>query len=176
LFYNPNAMNILDIILAIPLLYLIFKGWKRGLVREVSTLAGLLVGIWATVHYSGQVAVLIGLKSESAILIAFIVTFLGVLVLTYLLGHCIEGLMKAVKLSIFNRIAGALLGMAKGLCILAVLLSYLTMIDSKEKVLTPKTKERSILYRPVHDVGSRMTASLKHYIETHKEEWKEAVK
>lgn len=169
-------MTLLDIILAIPLLYLVFKGWKRGLVREISTLAGLLVGIWATVHLSGQVAVLIGLKSENAVLIAFIVTFVGVLVLTYLLGHSIEGLMKAAKLSIINRLAGALLGMAKALCILAVLLSYLTMIDSKEWVLKPETKEESILYKPVYTVGNQLTATLKQFIEEHKEDWKEVVK
>ena len=36
---------ILDLILAAPMVWLIVKGWKRGLVREVATLVGVLVGI-----------------------------------------------------------------------------------------------------------------------------------
>lgn len=168
-------MNILDILLAIPLLFLIFMGWKKGLVREIATLAGVLVGVWASTHLSQLVAPLLGLKGESAVLIAFIVTFLVALVLTYLLGRCVEGLMKAAKLSILNRLAGALLGAAEALCVLAVLLNFLVMIDSNEAILKKEVKEKSVLYKPVYTTGNQLTTQLKTYIDEHKEEWKEAV-
>ena len=163
-------MTVLDILLGLPLLFLIFMGWKKGLVREVATLAGVLVGIWASVHLSQQVAPLLGLDGESAVLIAFIVTFLVALVLTYLLGRCIEGLMKAAKLSVLNRLSGALLGAAEALCILAVLLNFLVMIDGNEMILKPATKERSVLYKPVY------TTDLKDYIMENKDSLKEVVK
>lgn len=169
-------MTLLDILLAIPLLFLIFVGWKKGLVREIATLAGVLLGIWASVHLSKQVAPLLGIDGESAVLIAFIVTFLVALVLTYLLGRCIEGLMKAAKLSFINRLAGALLGAAEALCILAVLLNFMVMIDSNEMIIKPGTKEKSVLYRPVYSTGNRLTTQLKDYISCHKDEWKEAMK
>lgn len=169
-------MKLLDILLAIPLLFFIYKGWKKGLVREVATLVGLLAGIWACVHLSQEVAEWLQLDSENAVLIAFIVTFIAVLVLTYLLGRCVEGLLKAAKLSLANRLAGALLGMVKALCILAVLLNYIVMFDRQEVVLKPEVKESSMLYKPVYDVGNRLTASLKQFIDDHKEEWKEVVK
>ena len=169
-------MHLIDILLAIPLLLFIYKGWKKGLVREVATLVGLLAGIWACVHLSQQVAVWLNLDSENAILIAFIVTFVAVLVLTYLLGRCMEGLLKAAKLSLLNRLAGALLGAVKALCILAVLLNYVVMFDKQEVVIKPEAKENSLLYKPVYNVGNQLTASLKQFIDDHKEEWKEAVK
>lgn len=151
-------------------------GWKKGLVREVATLAGVLVGLWASLHLSQRVAPLLGLDGESAVLIAFIVTFLVALVLTYLLGRCVEGLMKAAKLSLLNRLTGALLGAAKALCILAVLLNFLVMIDSKEMILKPSAKEKSLLYKPVFNTGNRLTTQLKTYIQEHKEEWKEVMR
>ena len=160
-------MTILDILLAIPLAWLVFKGWKRGLVREAATLAGVIAGIWASVHLSQWVAELIGLEGESAILIAFFITFVGAMVLAYLLGRSIEGLMKAAKLSLFNHIAGALLGMCKALCILAVILNGIVLIDKGEALITPETKERSILYHPVYATGNRLTESLKEFISTH---------
>ena len=169
-------MTLLDILLAIPLLFLIFLGWKKGLVREIATLAGVLVGLWASIHLSQRVAPLLGLDGESAVLISFIVTFLLALVLCYLLGRCVEGLMKAAKLSLVNRLAGALLGAVKALCILAVLLNFLVMIDSNEMILKPEVKEKSVLYKPVFNTGNRLTAQLKTYIEEHKEEWKEVVR
>ena len=169
-------MQLIDILLAIPLLFFIYKGWKKGLVREVATLVGLLAGIWACVHLSQQVAMWLNLDSENTILIAFIVTFVAVLVLTYLLGRCVEGLLKAAKLSLLNRLAGALLGTVKALCILAVLLNYVVMFDKQEVVIKPEAKENSLLYKPVYNVGNQLTASLKQFIDDHKEEWKEAVK
>lgn len=169
-------MTVLDIVLAIPMGWLIFRGWKKGLVREVATLAGILAGIWAAVHLSQWVIELLDLKGESAVIIAFFIAFVGALVLTYLLGRGIEGLMKAAKLSILNHIAGATLGMLKALCILAVLLSNIVILDSHEKLITPKMKEESLLYKPVYNTGSRLTDSLKQFIDEHKDEWKETVR
>lgn len=169
-------MTLLDILLVLPLLFFIFMGWKKGLVREVATLAGVLLGVWASVHLSQQVVPLLGLDGESAVLIAFIVTFLVALMLTYLLGRCIEGLMKAAKLSLINRMAGAVLGTVKALCILAVLLNFLVMIDSNEIILKPTVKEKSVLYQPVFSTGNRLTTHLKEYIVENKETLKEVVK
>lgn len=160
---------ILDLILAAPMVWLIVKGWKRGLVREVATLVGVLVGIWAAVHLSQWVASLLGLYGESAVLIAFFVTFVGALVLAYLLGRSVEGLMKAAKLSLANKISGATLGMVKALCILSVLLGAAVMLDKHEKLITPSVKEKSLLYKPVYVTGSRLTESLKQFIADHKD-------
>ena len=168
-------MNVLDIVLAVPMLWLVYRGWKRGLVREVATLVGVLAGIWAAVHLSQWISELLGLHGENSVIIAFFVAFVGALVLAYLLGRMVEGLMKAAKISIVNRIAGAALGLVKALCILAVLLNNVVMLDRHEVVITSKMKEKSILYKPVWNTGNRLTASLKQFIDEHKEEWKQAV-
>lgn len=165
----------IDIVLAIPIVYLTYKGWRRGLVREIATLAGVLAGIWASVHLSQEAAEAIGLEGEYAILAAFFVCFVGALVLAYLIGRLVEGLMKASHLSTVNRIAGAAVGMLKALCILAVVLNGIVMIDRKQVLLKPDMKERSILYKPVYNAGNELTSSLKEYIEEHGEEWKESL-
>ena len=151
--------------------YLIYKGWRWGLVREVATLVGVLAGIWAAVHLSQEVAGWIGLESENAVLIAFFVCFVGALVLAYLLGRMVEGLMKVAHLSFANRLLGAVLGMLKALCVLAVLLNGVEMIDKEEKVLKADLKADSLLYKPVHNTGNTLTASLKQFIADHKDEW-----
>lgn len=169
-------MNVLDIVLAIPMLWLVYRGWKRGLVREAATLIGVLAGIWAAVHLSQLICELLSLKGESSVIIAFFIAFVGALVLAWLLGRMVEGMMKAAHLSIINHIAGAALGLVKALCILAVLLSNVVLLDSHERVITPQTKEESRLYKPVYDTGNRLTASLRQFINDHKEEWEKVVK
>lgn len=174
-FFCCGEMNVLDLILAAPMVWLTVRGWRKGLVREVATLVGVLAGIWAAVHLSQAVSGLLGLEGESAVIIAFFITFVGALVLAYLLGRGIERLMKAAKAGLLNHIAGAALGLTKALCILAVLLGNIVALDRGERIVTHETKERSVLYKPVYDTGNRLTASLKEYIDAHKEEWRKEV-
>ena len=164
-------MNVLDIVLAIPMAWLVYKGWRRGLVREITTLLGVLAGIWAATHLSEWICETLDLEGESAIIIAFFIAFVGALVLAYLLGRMIEKMMKAAKIGLANHIGGATLGLVKALCILAVLLNNIVMLDKNERLITSKTKEESILYKPVWHTGNKLTAKLKDFIEEHKEDW-----
>lgn len=159
-------MTVLDIVLGVPMAWLMYRGWRRGLVREVATLAGVLAGIWAATHLSGWVCEVLGLNGENAVLIAFFVAFVGALVLSYLLGRGVEKLMKKAHIGLVNRIAGAALGLIKALCILAVLLNNVVMLDKHEKLITPKLKEESLLYRPVWNTGNRLTAEIKLKLES----------
>ncbi|MBR1550205.1 MAG: CvpA family protein [Bacteroidales bacterium] len=159
----------MDIILLIPIGWLVFLGWKKGIIREAATLAGIIAGIWAAVHLSQLVATLLGLTGESAILIAFFITFVGALVLTYLLGRGIERMVKSAHLSLANKITGAALGMGKALCIIAVILNGIVLLDKQEQIITAKTKADSILYKPVYSTGNLLISSLKDFIEEHQD-------
>lgn len=166
-------MTLLDIILAVPLCWLTFLGWKKGVVREAATLAGVVAGIWAAVHLSQLVATLLKLSGENAILIAFFITFVGVLILVYLLGRSLERMLKTAHLSLANKLAGSLLGMAKALCVLAVVLNGIVLIDKHESLITPAVKGKSILYKPVYSTGNMLVDSLKEFIEEEIKEVKE---
>lgn len=162
-------MTILDILLLIPLGWLVFLGWRKGVIREAATLAGIVAGIWAAVNLSKLVANLLGLTGTSSILIAFFITFVGALVLTYLLGRSIERLVKSAHLSLANKIGGATLGMTKALCILAVILNGIVLLDKNEELINRETREKSLLYTPVYKTGNLLISTLKDFIEEHKD-------
>lgn len=160
-------MTLLDILLAVPLAIFIFLGWKRGVVREAATLAGVLIGIWAAVHFSRLISSLLGLTGESAILIAFFIIFVGTLVLAFLLGRIADRVIKSLKMNLPNKIAGAALGMVKALCILSVLLNGIILIDKNETLISQETRAESLLYSPVYSTGNELISSLKEFIAEH---------
>ncbi len=45
-------MNWLDIVLAIPLLWFTYKGFRNGLIIELASLAALILGIFIALHFS----------------------------------------------------------------------------------------------------------------------------
>lgn len=161
-------MTILDIILAIPLCFFIYKGFRKGLVYELAALAGLVLGIFAAIHFSTFVSELLGLGGSTSVLVAFFITFVAVVVLSYFVGKFADSVMKMLKLNILNKLAGATFGMLKCVCILSVLLYYITYIDFEEKLLTAETKGNSILYKPVEKAGNMVIGQVKNYVEEHR--------
>ena len=153
--------------MVVPLAWFTYKGFKKGLVFELFALAGLLLGTWAAVHFSSFVAELIGIEGSSAILVAFFVTFIGVVVLSYFAGKLGNGILKVMKLDMLNKLLGALFGMLKCVCILSVLLYYVTVIDYKDKLITPQVKQHSLLYHPVESTGNLIIGGVKSYVATH---------
>lgn len=160
-------MTLLDLFLAVPIGILIYIGWKRGVVREAATLVGVLIGIWAAVHFSRLVATLFGLTGEHSILIAFFIIFIGALLLANLLGRTADKLVKALKMNMVNKIAGAALGMVKALCIISVFLNGIILYDTHDSLIPKEAQEKSLLYQPVYATGNELLSSLKEFIEEH---------
>ncbi len=163
-------MTFLDIIIGIPLVYFIYKGWKRGLIFEIATLLGIIAGCWAAIHLSTWVAESLHLEGEGSILVAFFITFVGAIVAAYFLGKAIEGLFKMVKAEFLNKLLGAVVGMLKCLIVISILLNFILLIDHNNVLITPKLQEESVLYKPTYKIGNKLSATLKTYIIEKREE------
>lgn len=160
-------MSTIDIILVIFLLYFAFKGFTSGFIISIATLIGLVLGFYAASHFSEFTSAWLqkdmGLKSGNIKLIAYIVTFVIVVVLIFLLGRFMTGVVKTVGLGIVNRLAGAILGIAKGMLIASFLFLMFTRIDPHEGLFTAAHKKGSVLYKPVSAVAPAVIPLLQKY-------------
>lgn len=118
-------MNWLDWVLLILLLLAGLKGFQRGFVVELASLVALVLGIWAGVHVSDRVAALLGIGPDQRAL-AFLVTFLLVLIGVHLLAHVLTRLIDLAQLGLPNKLAGVGFGMLRSAFALSVLLNLLT--------------------------------------------------
>ena len=137
--------NWLDVVIVLPVCWFAFKGFKNGLIKELATLAALVLGIWATCRFSDYVATLLGDVPWVNIL-AFVITFLVVLVLVYLFGNLVEKVVTLVIPKFINRLFGLLFGAGKVLLIFSLLLFVLSTVDTKSKILTHTITKGSLLY------------------------------
>lgn len=158
-------MNYLDILLAIPLAYYIYKGYRRGLIFEVAALAGILVGCFVAIRFSKLVSDILPIEGEGTILVAFFILFVGVVLLSRILARAAEGIVKLTHTSFINKILGATLGFIKTVCVLSVMINFVMIIDENEDFISHDTREASLLFVPVHHVGNKMTEKLKTYVD-----------
>jgi len=122
-------MNPFDIIIIVILGYSLVRGVFRGLVKEVSSIIGVLGGFYAAFTYYTMLGKLLsGLIKEPAYLniLSFLIIFCTVLIIVGILGIIIKYLLNIAFLGWVDRIGGVGFGLAKGVLIASVLFITLT--------------------------------------------------
>lgn len=157
-------MNFIDIIIIIPILWFGFKGFRKGFIVEIASLAALLLGIWGGIYFSNFVAEYISswfsLKSEYIPLISFSVTFLLIVILVFLVAKIVEKLIKSVGLGLPNRLAGAVIGATKIIVIISVVLILINKYDQNGTLIKTEIKNNSLLYKPITNIVLKVYPSV----------------
>lgn len=123
------------------------KGFMRGFIVELASLVALIAAIWAGIHLSERVAEATGLGTENAA-IAFLVTFLIVLLAVHLLARFLTTVVDIAQLSLPNKLAGVFFGILRALFAISVSLNLI--VGYSEGELPPlEVREASSLYTPV---------------------------
>ncbi len=159
-------MNYLDIIILVPLVWGIYRGFTKGLIIEVASLAALILGVWCAIHFSEFTAEVlinnIGLNISANYLqpVSFAVTFIAVAIVIVLVSRLIDKFLSAVALGGINKIFGAAFGAAKVLLVMAIILYFFNGIDNKTNLLDDKKKEESMLYLPLVEMVQKWMPKL----------------
>ncbi|CAB1071480.1 colicin V production protein [Alkalispirochaeta odontotermitis] len=135
-------MNLFDILIIVILSYSLIRGLFRGLVKEISSLIGVLGGFYAAYTYYKHLASLLsGLIQDTSYLniLSFLIIFCGVLIVVSMLGVVIKYLMNIAFLGWVDRVCGVLFGFAKGMLIVSVLFISLTAFLPKGSTFIKKS-------------------------------------
>ncbi|MRR05667.1 MAG: CvpA family protein [Deltaproteobacteria bacterium] len=120
-------MNLVDILIWVVLLSFAVKGFMKGLVKEVCSFLGLIVGGWAAFTYYRPFAGVLQSHSHFSHTITLFLSF-GLILLAlglffFLLGYLLTTLLKIIFLGSANRIGGVFLGVVQGSLVLCMLFS-----------------------------------------------------
>lgn len=147
-------MNWLDIVLAIPMLWFLYRGLRNGLIIELASLAALILGIYVALHFSfyveGWLVDNFEIGEKYLYIISFALTFIIVAVLVFLAGKIIHKLVGIIFLGFLNRLAGGIFGLLKAALVLSVILYFVNGFDPD--LIKADVKERSVLYDPVESI------------------------
>lgn len=161
-------MNTLDIILFIPIIWLAYRGFTRGLIMSVTSLVALIAAIYFSIHFSGWVAAWIRANLEwdhqYINIISFAITFVLVVVIINLIGRLFDKVADMAALGFLNRLTGLLLGLAKATLFLGIALFIINSIDYRQTLITDKMKSGSKLYKPLSSVVPGLWPRVKQWI------------
>jgi membrane protein required for colicin V production len=150
-------MSFLDIIFIIPIVWLAYVGFKKGLIIELSTLLALVLGVFVSLYFSDVTAEFLkdsfDLKTKYLKLISFIITFLLVVIAVNLIGKLIEKFVDMVALSFLNKSAGGVFGVLKAVVILSLLLFFIEKVDKKKFLLSEELTQNSLFYPYIQPIA-----------------------
>ncbi len=150
-------MNWIDAVIIIILIIAMVNGFINGLVKEVASLAALILGIWGAIKFSDFTAAKLydyfDMTGKYVGIIAFIITFVIIVIVIHFVGMLVDKLMEAIALGFINRLLGILFGLIKSVLILSVVFTILNSIDAHRKFLPKENIEKSMLYNPISDIA-----------------------
>jgi membrane protein required for colicin V production len=114
-------MNLFDWFLVGLLVYSTVMAFLRGIILELFTLGGLIAGIlFASWNYH-HIAIYLGrvISPTAAQIVAFLLIVVGIMILSTLLGKALNRTAHAIGLGFFDRLLGAVFGLARG-CLFAI--------------------------------------------------------
>jgi membrane protein required for colicin V production len=166
-------MAVLDIILAILLVYGLYKGFTKGLFVEVASLVSLLVGLYGAIHFSFFIGDWLKTKvawdAKYIQIVAFALTFFILLILVSLVGKLLTKIIDAAQLGALNKIAGAIFGAAKVALIVSVILNLFGKMNDTITFVKQETLDETILYNRVKDFAPAIFPSIMEQVENLKE-------
>ncbi len=146
-------MNYIDIVLGLLLLFTAIRGFRKGLVSELASLAALILGVWGAIEFaditSGFLIENFELNTGYLDIISFTITFIIIVFLVHVVGNVVNKLVDTVMLGFVNRLAGMAFGILKSALILSIILVVFDKIDDDIEILSAEAKTESRLYEPI---------------------------
>ena len=144
-------MNFIDIIIIILVLLAAFKGFSRGIIKELISLISLISGVYIASHFSVYVEKHLNNNfpkiEEYNTIISFILVFLIIYLSLKLAGVIINKFVKIIQLNLINKILGLLFGASKAILIIAFILFELNHLEqSFSTIISKNQKEESKFY------------------------------
>ncbi|MCD8102340.1 MAG: CvpA family protein [Alistipes sp.] len=142
-------MLVLDIILALFLLWALFNGFRKGFFVQLAGLAGLIIGVWLAMRSGRTLGLWLGIGEKYAAIVGFLLILVLVILLVASVGRLFKGIFGFAGLSLLDKLAGTLLSAAKMWLILGLLLWGFDSLNRTAGWVSERKLGESVLYRPM---------------------------
>ena len=146
-----------DIILTVILLAGFITGLNKGFIKQLASIVGLVVGLFAAKALYEAVAEKISPIVDGSMTAAHIISFVAIWLIVPLLFIFVASLltraMEAISLGWINRILGGVLGVLKYLLLASIVIVLIEYLDPDNKLIDKTKKENSVLYYPMQKVA-----------------------
>lgn len=160
-----DTINWFDLVVIILVLLTLVKGFFSGLIMQVATLAGIVLGAIFAGKLSEIIAPkLIEFTEASPHIIgplSYIIAFTAILVALFFAGKLVESFFDALAMNTLNRLAGAIFCVAKWVILFSILLNLVIEFDQNKKIIKEDVRNESYTYPLISEVAKTVIPYLR---------------
>ena len=158
-------MSFLDIIVCALLVFAFYKGVVNGLFVELASLISLVLGIYFAVKFSSFMKEIlmeyVKWNPNSIQIVAFILTFIVVVIAIHLLGKFLTGIANFAFLGWLNKLGGGFFRVLKTVLIVSIVFSVFEKINYNNYLAKKETLDNSIFFNPIQKIAGYVFPSIK---------------
>lgn len=164
-------MSAPDLIILLILLGFALSGVRRGMIWEICTSVGLILGFWLTYRFRQDFIQLIvrytdsGWERQWVVGLAFLAAFLLVYLGFAAIGHTLHNRIEKTAFRWPDRVLGVLAGIAKGILLIAMLVIATDMLDREGRVRDFIGQSKLVRW------GRHLTYSVTHWEPSERRGW-----
>jgi membrane protein required for colicin V production len=151
-------MNLIDVVLAILLVFGLIRGYFKGFIVEVTSLISLVLGTYIAMYFSHFASdilkSMVDWRPSVIQIVSFAITFFLVVILIEMAGKVFTKLANKFFLGGVNKILGAVFGLLKVALIASVVILIFDGINGTIPFVKKEKIESSFLYNPVKNFGT----------------------
>jgi membrane protein required for colicin V production len=151
-------MGLLDFLLGLPLIWGLWKGYKNGLFMEIASIVALVAGIFGAIHFSyitgNYLSEHLDWDERNMSIAAFVITLILIIIIVNLAGKILTKVANFAMLGSLNKIAGGIFGVLKVAILLGAAFIFFDRMDNTFGLIKEETKQESVLYQPIKDIGA----------------------
>ena len=158
-------MNNLDIILIVAMIVGFAIGYFKGLISQLTFVAGIVLGLFQSVLFykaaSVRIASLTGWDEIICSILAFVSIIAMVLLAVKILGWLLQMLLNAINIGFIDKILGALFSCAISMMLIVGAANASHSLSLGIAVFDKTTQEDSTLYKYVQDATFSLIGEVK---------------
>lgn len=148
------SFNSLDVILVIPILIFLIKGFNKGFKNEINGFIGLLTGVYVTLNFSSILypklsELLVGYEILIPIL-SIIILFIATLIGIKILGYILDIIFKTLSLGFLDKLLGSIIGVLKFVIVVGFVLAFTSIYE----LIDPELRKDSVMIIPLQEVST----------------------
>ena len=162
-------MELIDIVLAVVLIFAIIKGFRNGFFVELASLISIMLGIYLAIRFSFVTKSFlekeVSWNAKTIQVAAFAITFIIVIIVVSYLAKAFTSIANFATLGFLNNFLGAFLGLLRTILVVSVLLNLIQKINFENSFLSKEMKDKSTLYPIVQEVSKNIYPAISEWFE-----------
>lgn len=122
----------ITVVIALIVVFFLADGVRRGLLRSIFEIVGLVAAFFGAVYFghylAARLAGAVSISREALLYFFSFVVFIVVVIVFHMIGVLLQKIASATLLGPIDRLGGAVLGAAKGVLVVSLLLVILTWL------------------------------------------------